>query len=177
MKELTDQRDPLSCLAALSMLKEHLESISSQILKSNLATFFLAQLESLLPVADSSIKPLLMQVSMVASKQHQALRPCSTASIIQGSKGGVIYARGKHVYAQSSLAVRGTIYVCSGIAVPAIIAFTASVVSAGGSLHHCVLSTATHFSSAADYVTKVSWQPMMVLQSCMYAWTYNSLNI
>ena len=94
VKELTDQHDPLSCLAALSMLKKHLESISNHVLKSNLATFFLPQLESLLPSADSSIKPMLMQVSILTLKQQQALCTRTTVSVVHVSKSGIICGEG-----------------------------------------------------------------------------------
>lgn len=61
MKELTDQNDPLSCLAALSMLKEQLEGTDSVELGSQLAAFFLPHLEQLLQHADAIVKPLAMQ--------------------------------------------------------------------------------------------------------------------
>lgn len=62
VRELTDQGDPLSCLAALSMLKEQLEGTNSAQLQSQLAAFFLPHLEQLLQHADAIVKPLAMQV-------------------------------------------------------------------------------------------------------------------
>lgn len=69
VKELTDQDDPLSCLAALSMLKEQLEVTNSQELQSQLAAFFLPHLEKLLQTADSIVKPLAMQ----ARNHHEGI--------------------------------------------------------------------------------------------------------
>ena len=61
LKELTNEQDPLTCLAALSLLKEQTEQTSNTTLKLLLAEFFLPHLEQLLTRADSIIKPTAMQ--------------------------------------------------------------------------------------------------------------------
>ena len=63
------------------MLKEQLEATPSPELKANLATFFLPQLEKLLPHADSSVKPLLLQASSSS--------PSLTASCVLTASPGV----------------------------------------------------------------------------------------
>ena len=67
VKELTNEQDPLTCLAALSLLKEQIQQASNTTLKLLLAEFFLPHLEQLLTRADSIIKPTAMQA------QHSAL--------------------------------------------------------------------------------------------------------
>ena len=62
MQEITNEQDPLTCLAALSLLKEQVEQASSGKLQSLLADFFLPHLEQLLTRADSLVKPMAMQV-------------------------------------------------------------------------------------------------------------------
>lgn len=61
LKELTNKQDPLTCLAALSLLKEQMEQASTTTLKVLLAGFFLPHLEQLLAQADSIVKPTAMQ--------------------------------------------------------------------------------------------------------------------
>ena len=61
VKELTNVYDPLTCLSALSLLKEQVEQASSSRLQSLLASFFLPHLEQLLRQADSIVKPMAMQ--------------------------------------------------------------------------------------------------------------------
>ena len=61
LKELSNERDPLTCLAALSLLKEQIGQASNTTLKLLLAEFFLPHLEQLLTRADSLIKPTAMQ--------------------------------------------------------------------------------------------------------------------
>lgn len=61
VKELTNEQDPLTCLAALSLLKEQVEQDRDSKLKSLLAHFFLPHLEQLLTRADSIVKPTAMQ--------------------------------------------------------------------------------------------------------------------
>lgn len=61
LKELTNEQDPLTCLAALSLLKEQIEQASNTTLKLLLAEFFLPHLEQLLTQADNIIKPSAMQ--------------------------------------------------------------------------------------------------------------------
>ena len=61
VKELTNVQDPLTCLSALSLLKEQVEQASSSRLQSLLANFFLPHLEQLLRQADSIVKPMAMQ--------------------------------------------------------------------------------------------------------------------
>lgn len=61
VKELTNEQDPLTCLAALSLLKEQVEQARDSTLKSLLAHFFLPHLEQLLTKADSIVKPTAMQ--------------------------------------------------------------------------------------------------------------------
>ena len=61
LKELTNKQDPLTCLAALSLLKEQMEQASSTTLQVLLAGFFLPHLEQLLAQADSIVKPTAMQ--------------------------------------------------------------------------------------------------------------------
>lgn len=61
LKELTNEQDPLTCLAALSLLKEQVEQASNSTLKYLLADFFLPHLEQLLTRADSIVKPTAMQ--------------------------------------------------------------------------------------------------------------------
>ncbi len=64
VKELTNVQDPLTCLSALSLLKEQVEQTSSSRLQSLLANFFLPHLEQLLRQADSIVKPMAMQAGI-----------------------------------------------------------------------------------------------------------------
>lgn len=64
VKELTNVQDPLTCLSALSLLKEQVEQASSSRLQSLLANFFLPHLEQLLRQADSIVKPMAMQAGI-----------------------------------------------------------------------------------------------------------------
>ena len=63
VKELTNVQDPLTCLSALSLLKEQVDQASSTRLQALLAHFFLPHLKKLLSHADSLVKPLAMQAS------------------------------------------------------------------------------------------------------------------
>lgn len=67
VKELTNVEDPLTCLSALSLLKEQVEQASSSSLQALLASFFLPHLEQLLSHAGSMLKPTAMQASCASS--------------------------------------------------------------------------------------------------------------
>ena len=72
VKELTNVQDPLTCLSALSLLKEQVEQASSSRLQSLLANFFLPHLEQLLRQADSIVKPMAMQAGSFVRLTHFA---------------------------------------------------------------------------------------------------------
>ena len=76
VKELTNEQDPLTCLAALSLLKEQIEQAGNTTLKLLLAEFFLPHLEQLLTRADRIIKPTAMQA------RPQPLTSCHGATCI-----------------------------------------------------------------------------------------------
>ena len=63
VQELTNLQDPLTCLSALSLLKEQTEQVRDSNLQSQLAAFFLPHLEKLLAKADAVVKPMVMQAS------------------------------------------------------------------------------------------------------------------
>ncbi|KAL0018991.1 hypothetical protein WJX79_000081 [Trebouxia sp. C0005] len=86
VKELTNVQDPLTCLSALSLLKEQVEQASSSRLQSLLANFFLPHLEQLLRQADSIVKPMAMQVA--AALSAVAVK-ASTTSTQEGSKSSM----------------------------------------------------------------------------------------
>jgi len=76
VKELTNVHDPLTCLSALSLLKEQVEQASSSRLQSLLANFFLPHLEQLLQHADSIVKPMAMQARISVDFTHLGCHLC-----------------------------------------------------------------------------------------------------
>ena len=76
VKELTNVQDPLTCLSALSLLKEQVEQASSSRLQSLLANFFLPHLEQLLRQADSIVKPMAMQAGVSDGLTHLGCHLC-----------------------------------------------------------------------------------------------------
>lgn len=80
VKELTNEQDPLTCLAALSLLKEQVEQAQDSTLKSLLAHFFLPHLEQLLTQADSIVKPTAMQAWPLNPYDHLSF--CHQPSVL-----------------------------------------------------------------------------------------------
>lgn len=98
VQEITNEQDPLTCLAALSLLKEQVEQASSGKLQSLLADFFLPHLEQLLTRADSLVKPMAMQVAASLSAAVVNTRPPeSEAQHQKSSAASATISSAKHV--------------------------------------------------------------------------------